>query len=180
MSIFIILIPLAALFSALFISLSAFAKSYKEAQSYLTPLFIISELPAMVVLLPGIQLTNTMAFIPIVNVALLFKEMLMGKFIVTHLIFVFLSMSVYAGLALKWASKLLRNEDVLIGDNVWIGNRVIILGGSNIGEGAIIQAGSVVIGDVPEYAIAGGHPARKFSSRDVEHYLRLKREGRFH
>ncbi|MBN2543081.1 CPBP family intramembrane metalloprotease [bacterium] len=118
LSIFVILVPLAALFSAIFISLSAFAKSYKEAQSYLTPLFIISELPAMIVLLPGMQLTNAVAFIPVVNVALLFKEMLMGKFIAAHVIFVFLSMSIYAALALKWASKLLRKEDVLVGDKL--------------------------------------------------------------
>lgn len=71
-------------------------------------------------------------------------------------------------------------KDIIIEDNVWIGNRVIILGGVLIGEGAIIQAGSVVVSDIPKYAIAGGHPAKVFSSRDVEHYLLLKKEGRFH
>jgi chloramphenicol O-acetyltransferase type B len=71
-------------------------------------------------------------------------------------------------------------KDVTIGDNVWIGHRVIILGGATIGEGAIIQAGSVVVGDIPKYAIAGGHPCRAFGQRDVAHYERLKAEGRFH
>ena len=49
-------------------------------------------------------------------------------------------------------------KDIVIEDNVWLGTRVLILGGVTIGEGAIIQAGSVVTKDVPKYAIAGGHP----------------------
>ena len=71
-------------------------------------------------------------------------------------------------------------KDIEIGDNVWLGSRVIILGGVKIGEGAIIQAGSCVVSDIPAYAIAGGHPAKAFSSRNVEHYEKLKGEGKFH
>ena len=67
------------------------------------------------------------------------------------------------------------SKDVSIGDCVWLGNNVIILGGVTIGEGAIIQAGSVVCKDIPAYAIAGGHPAVKFSERNVEHYEEIKR-----
>ena len=70
-------------------------------------------------------------------------------------------------------------KDIKIEDNVWIGARVIILGGVKIGEGAIIQAGSVVTKNIPPYAIAGGHPAKVFKYRDVEHYGRLKAEGKF-
>lgn len=65
-------------------------------------------------------------------------------------------------------------KDVFIEDNVWLGSRVIILGGVTIGEGAIIQAGSVVVKDIPKYAIAGGHPAKVFSYRNIEHYENLK------
>ena len=71
-------------------------------------------------------------------------------------------------------------KDVMIGDNVWLGNRVIILGGVNIGEGAIIQAGAVVVKDVPPCAIAGGNPATVFKYRDKEHYFDLKAQGKFH
>tara|TARA_B100000287_G_scaffold111966_1_gene104342 strand:+ start:78 stop:572 length:495 start_codon:yes stop_codon:yes gene_type:complete len=71
-------------------------------------------------------------------------------------------------------------KNIKIEDNVWIGDRVIILGGVNIGEGAIIQAGSVVVSDIPKYAIAGGHPAKKFAERDKTHYNKLKKEGKFH
>jgi len=70
-------------------------------------------------------------------------------------------------------------KDINIGDNVWLGSRVTVLGGVTIGEGAIIQAGSCVVSDIPPYAIAGGHPAKVFSSRDIAHYEKLKNEGRF-
>lgn len=72
------------------------------------------------------------------------------------------------------------SRDIVIEDNVWIGNRVTILSGVTIGEGSIIQAGSTVVNDVPKYGIAGGHPAKVFKFRDKEHYEKLKSEGKFH
>jgi chloramphenicol O-acetyltransferase type B len=71
-------------------------------------------------------------------------------------------------------------KDITIGDNVWLGARVIVLGGVTIGEGAIVQAGSVVVCDVPKYAIVGGHPARQFATRDIDHYEHLVAERKFH
>ena len=68
---------------------------------------------------------------------------------------------------------------IVIEDNVWLGDRVMVLGGVTIGEGAIIQAGSVVVCDIPPLAIAGGHPAKVFKQRDRDHYLRLKAAGKF-
>lgn len=70
-------------------------------------------------------------------------------------------------------------KDVIIDDFVWIGSRVIILGGVHIGEGAIIQAGSVVVSDIPPYAIAGGNPAKVFKYRDIEHFMELKEKQAF-
>lgn len=49
-----------------------------------------------------------------------------------------------------------------------------------IGEGAIVQAGSIVCKDIPPFGIAGGHPAIAFKYRDKEHYLKLKQERQFH
>jgi len=71
-------------------------------------------------------------------------------------------------------------KNIVIGDNVWLGDRVIILGGVVIGEGVIIQAGSVVVKDIEKYSIAGGHPAKVFTKRDIIHYEKLKLEGKFH
>lgn len=85
----------------------------------------------------------------------------------------------YEGDAIPYDSTVI-SKDIIIDDNVWIGNRVIILGGVHIGEGAIIQAGSVVVNNIEKYAIAGGHPANVFKYRDIEHYEKLKSEGKFH
>lgn len=85
----------------------------------------------------------------------------------------------YEGSAIPYDSTYV-SKSVTIGDCVWLGNNVIILGGVSIGEGAIIQAGSVVCKDIPPYAIAGGHPAVLFKYRDVVHYEQLKSCGKYH
>ncbi|MDQ0149534.1 acyltransferase [Eubacterium multiforme] len=69
--------------------------------------------------------------------------------------------------------------DVKIENNVWIGQNVTILQGVTIGEGAIIQAGSVVVSNISKCAIAGGHPAKEFKKRNVEHYYKLKQEKKY-
>lgn len=69
-------------------------------------------------------------------------------------------------------------KNISIKDNVWFGNRVIVMGNVTIGEGAIIAAGSVVCKDVPDCAIVGGNPAKVIKYRDIEHYKKLKAEGK--
>lgn len=54
---------------------------------------------------------------------------------------------------------------VVIGDDVWIGTRVIILPGVTIGSGVVIAAGAVVTRNVPDYAVVGGVPARIIKMR---------------
>lgn len=83
------------------------------------------------------------------------------------------------GNAIPYDSHLKVDKDISIEDNVWIGDRVMILSGVTIGEGAIIQAGSVVVNSIAKYAIAGGHPAKTFGIRDIEHYEKLKSAGKF-
>ena len=70
-------------------------------------------------------------------------------------------------------------KDVEIGDFVWIGSEVVILPGTKIEEGAIIQGGAVVHGTIPRCAIAGGNPAKVFKYRDIEHFDELKSKGAF-
>jgi acetyltransferase-like isoleucine patch superfamily enzyme len=58
---------------------------------------------------------------------------------------------------------------LIIGHGVWIGDRVTILSGcKEIGNGAVLAAGSVVTKDVPAYAVVGGVPARKIRMRFAE------------
>lgn len=67
--------------------------------------------------------------------------------------------------------KLIREQgnsigNVIIGNDVWVGARAIILPNVKIGTGAVIAAGAVVTKDVEEYSIVGGIPARKISQRE--------------
>jgi len=61
-----------------------------------------------------------------------------------------------------------------IDDYAWIGMRSIVLPGAHIGEGAIVQAGSVVMGKVPPCAIVAGNPAKVIGWRDMDHYNKIK------
>lgn len=54
---------------------------------------------------------------------------------------------------------------VIIGDDVWIGSRVIILPGVKVGNGSIIGAGAVVTRDIDPYSVVGGVPAKLIKSR---------------
>jgi acetyltransferase-like isoleucine patch superfamily enzyme len=85
----------------------------------------------------------------------------------------------YNGDALPYDDTYIR-DPVEIKENVWLGARVTVVPGVQIGEGAIVQAGSTVVNDVPQGAIVGGHPAEQFSERDMENYRRLKKQGAFH
>jgi chloramphenicol O-acetyltransferase type B len=81
--------------------------------------------------------------------------------------------------ALPYDAEVVR-EPVVIGNNVWLGEHVLVLPGSQIGDGAIVGAGAVVSGTIDELAIAVGVPARAVKYRDRDEYERLVRERRFH
>jgi sodium transport system permease protein len=75
---FALLLPLTVFFAGMMIPIAVYAKSFKEAQSIITPLNIIVVLPAMVGFFPGIELNIITACIPIVNIVLATKELIAG------------------------------------------------------------------------------------------------------
>jgi acetyltransferase-like isoleucine patch superfamily enzyme len=70
-------------------------------------------------------------------------------------------------------------RDVTIGNYVWIGSRVILLPGAELGDGCIVQAGALVSGKFPANAILGGNPAVVMRYRDAEVVQQLVAQGRF-
>ena len=74
----------------------------------------------------------------------------------------------------KWTEVSTNNpyKRVKVGNDVWIGTKVMIMGGVTVGDGAVIGAGSIVTKDVPPYAIVAGVPAKviryRFSSEVID------------
>ena len=79
-TLYILLIPLTIFFTGLMTPISVYSRSFKEAQSIMVPLNIITVLPAIVGFLPTFELDYTTAFIPIVNVVLATKQIVAGHF----------------------------------------------------------------------------------------------------
>lgn len=91
-----LLIPLTIFFAGVMIPVAVYAKSFKEAQSIITPLNIIMVLPAMVGFFPGIELNSITACIPVINVVLATKDLIADSLDISLLL---LSFFVMLGLA---------------------------------------------------------------------------------
>jgi membrane protease YdiL (CAAX protease family) len=74
----ILFLPVAGLVAGTLLLISGYAKSYKEAQLYFTPVFLVGLLPALAPLLPGLSLRSAIVFVPVANIALATKEILTG------------------------------------------------------------------------------------------------------
>ncbi len=111
--VFLMIVPLDVLFSAALLAISLFAKTFKEAQSYLSPLTLIVILPAIVSLLPGVELNTPLSFVPILNTSLVSKEIVTGTYHWHYIAWIFASSCVYAAVALWVAIELFQREDVL-------------------------------------------------------------------
>jgi sodium transport system permease protein len=112
-SVFLMALPVAVLFSATLMTIALFAKTYKEAQSYLTPMTFVVIIPAVAAMLPGVELTPKLALVPILNVSLLCKELVAGTYHWNSIGLIFFSTCVYAAAALFIAIKMFQRESVL-------------------------------------------------------------------
>jgi len=109
----LLILPLACLFSSLLLSLSLMARSYKEAQSYVSPLMIVVIFPAFASFLPGFEFRTIHTFIPVLNTSLLLKDVLQGTFPWGKIALVVLVNAVYAGLGIFMAKRMFEKESVL-------------------------------------------------------------------
>lgn len=113
----ILLLPLSALFSAMCLALATFARSTKEGQYYLTPLLMVVMGLTMFCLSPSVEMTPLYSVMPVVNVALLLKGLLLNAAnsgdLLAYAVPVLISSIGYSILALWWAIELYNSEDVL-------------------------------------------------------------------
>lgn len=109
--------PIFAMFaSAVCLSVCIFAKSFKEANNYSTPILLIFMFASMAGMLPNLTLTTKTAVIPIVNVALFIKAVFELQFDWANIFLVFISNVVYSIAAVMLMSKLFSSEDILFGE----------------------------------------------------------------
>lgn len=113
LGVFALVAPVAIFFAALLLTVSLFAKSYKEAQSYVGPLLLVALIPAVFGLLPGIELSAKTALIPILNLSLVCKEMLSGTWNWPFIGLIFGSSCLYAAIGLAVCVKMFNREDVM-------------------------------------------------------------------
>ncbi len=110
------LVMLGMMFGAVMMAIAVTAKSFKEAQNYLTPLYLVCIFPLLISSLPGVQLTEVSATLPIVNLALAIKSLLVDGAASPLLSVVFISTACWIALALALAARVFKNEAVLLGD----------------------------------------------------------------
>ena len=113
LGVFALIAPVAVLFAALLLTISLFAKSYKEAQSYVSPLIIVVLMPAMMGMMPGIELGPKTAMIPILNICLACKEMLSGVWNWGYLAMIFGSTAAIAAVGIALCVRMFNREDVM-------------------------------------------------------------------
>jgi sodium transport system permease protein len=108
---FLLQVPLTIFFAGLLIPIAIHAKSFKEAQSIITPLNFVVILPAMIGFLPQIELNATTALIPIVNIVLATKELIAGTLNYMHLLLSAVVMCLIAAAAVFISYKQFEKEN---------------------------------------------------------------------
>lgn len=111
--VFLMLIPVVAIFASLLLTLSIYARSFKEAQSYMGFLILIAIVPIIFALLPGVELKGGWAWVPLTNVALAVKELIKGTMDYFQLIAIFGSTALIAGAMIAFSVYWFNQEKVL-------------------------------------------------------------------
>ncbi len=125
--------------SAVTMCITALAKSYKEANNYITPLTLVVMLTAYIGFIPNVQLTDKMALVPVANICLLIKNLLLFKAELGAVAIVLLSNVIYAILAILFLGKIYDSENILFDEGK--GNIQIFQKRSNMKKGGVPTAG---------------------------------------
>jgi ABC-2 type transport system permease protein/sodium transport system permease protein len=110
--VFGLLLLFATFFSAVLLTLTSFARSFKEAQSYLVPLMLVSLAPGIIGMLPGLELSGLLSVTPLLNIVLLARDLFEGRAVPWAFVVV-LSTFLYALAALAGAARIFGGEGVL-------------------------------------------------------------------
>jgi sodium transport system permease protein len=112
----LVIIPLAFFISAVMMTVAMFARTFKEAQNFVTPFFMLIMFPAVLAAIPGTELSPPYYFVPIANVSLLFKDLMTAQASVEEITAVFLSTATFAGLSLWCAVWIFKREEMILAE----------------------------------------------------------------
>jgi len=111
------LIPFAILMSAIMIAVCSYARTFKEAQNYVTPVILAVLIPGGIAALPATQLEGIMLVMPVGNMVLLARDFLLGATVpALSIAMVLLSTSLYAAAAVAVAANIFGQESVVFAD----------------------------------------------------------------
>ena len=105
----------AMVISAVSMCVCSFAKSFKDAQNYITPVMFLVLIPSYVSMIPNMKLDSTTAIIPVVNISLLIKSVLSFNSNIGLIAMVFMSNFTFVILAVILLSKIFNSEEILFG-----------------------------------------------------------------
>ncbi len=111
----LLMVVFAGFFSAVLLSITSVARSFKEAQAYLIPLMLLSLTPGMFSLMPDLQMGPVLAVTPLVNIVLTGRDLLQGHFNLLMFTVVVLCTALYGTLALAVAARVFGSDSVLYG-----------------------------------------------------------------
>ena len=109
----LMLMPTAAIFAAILLSISIYAKSYKEATGMVSPLMMLVIVPIAVAMLPGVELNWFWSMVPLTNVSLAMKELVKGTMDYRMFAAILLSTTLIAAALLAWCRWWFNREEVL-------------------------------------------------------------------
>ncbi|WP_455538323.1 ABC transporter permease subunit/CPBP intramembrane protease [Terrisporobacter sp.] len=153
--------------SAISMCVCSLAKSFKDAQNYITPVMFLVLIPSYVSMIPNISLNRTTAVIPVVNISLLIKSVLINNANLGLIALVFISNFAFAILSVILLSKMFNSEEILFGSSrnfSFLEKRSNIKKGTmpNVSDGVILYAIGLVL-----LIYVGGYLQLKFKMTGI-------------
>jgi sodium transport system permease protein len=114
LTLLLLFIPLAATIASVLLMISAYAKSYKESQMYFFPVYILSLIPSLASMMPGLSLRSAIAFVPLANVSVAAREIMVGRPDAPMIAVTFGVMLCTAAFLMRASARMLTREDLIV------------------------------------------------------------------
>lgn len=153
LTLLVLFIPLAATIASVLLMISAYAKSYKEASMYFFPVYLVSLIPSLASVMPGVSLRSAIAFVPLANVSVAAREILIGR---PDAVMIFVTIGVMAFTAaylMRTSARMLSREDIIVPSHY---EAAEFLGGPALFQKRVIRWFAVML--AVEFAVAANIP----------------------